>query len=109
MRLPIQVPEALAPQPAHGARANTTQDMSSATELRNKQGIADYTKYWNPDSTKDTDKDQSARLDQYTDVVNAYYDGATDLYEYGWGLNFHFARYYPGAVSYTHLTLPTKA
>lgn len=103
MRLPIQVPEALAPQPAHGARANTTQDMSSATELRNKQGIADYTKYWNPDSTKDTDKDQSARLDQYTDVVNAYYDGATDLYEYGWGLNFHFARYYPGEAFYQAL------
>lgn len=26
----------------------------------------------------------------------AYYDGATELYEYGWGENFHFCRYYPG-------------
>lgn len=29
-----------------------------------------------------------------------YYDGATALYEYGWGANFHFARYYPGEGFY---------
>lgn len=40
------------------------------------------------------------RLSQYTSVVNGYYDGATDLYEYGWGQNFHFARSYPGEAFY---------
>lgn len=25
-----------------------------------------------------------------------YYDGATELYEYGWGESFHFCRFYPG-------------
>lgn len=29
-------------------------------------------------------------------LLAGYYDGATDLYEYGWGQNFHFARYYKG-------------
>lgn len=30
------------------------------------------------------------------DMVNAYYDIATDFYEYGWGQSFHFAPRYPG-------------
>lgn len=25
-----------------------------------------------------------------------YYDGATELYEYGWGTSFHFSRFYKG-------------
>lgn len=32
--------------------------------------------------------------------LSGYYDGATDLYEYGWGQNFHFCRYYPGEAFY---------
>jgi len=80
-----------------GANAQLTM---STQELRNKQGIEGYTKFWKADSAKDTQKDQSQRLEQYTDVVNGYYDGATDLYEYGWGYNFHFARYYPGEAFY---------
>lgn len=32
-----------------------------------------------------------ARKTQYTDVVNKYYDLATDFYEFGWGSSFHFA------------------
>ena len=27
---------------------------------------------------------------------SGYYDGATDLYEYGWGQSFHFSRFYKG-------------
>ncbi|WFD30485.1 sterol 24-C-methyltransferase [Malassezia sp. CBS 17886] len=72
----------------------------SGTNLRNREGIANYTKFWKSDSAKDTNEDQASRVDQYTSVVNSYYDGATDLYEYGWGLNFHFARYYPGEPFY---------
>ena len=72
----------------------------SSEELRNKQGIEDYTKFWDKNAAKDVETEQSKRKDQYTDVVNAYYDGATELYEYGWGRNFHFARYYPGEAFY---------
>ncbi|WFD00526.1 sterol 24-C-methyltransferase [Malassezia yamatoensis] len=68
----------------------------TTTELRDKSGIADYTKFWQSDSKKDSEVDQKNRLDQYTSVVNGYYDGATELYEYGWGRSFHFARYFPG-------------
>ena len=70
------------------------------SNLRNNEGIANYTKFWQADSKNDTETDKANRLDQYTSVVNSYYDGATDLYEYGWGLNFHFARYYPGESFY---------
>ena len=29
-------------------------------------------------------------------VVLGYYDGATELYEYGWSQSFHFSRFYKG-------------
>ena len=29
-------------------------------------------------------------------VALGYYDGATDLYEYGWSQSFHFSRFYKG-------------
>jgi len=34
---------------------------------------------------------QAKRESSYTDMVNQYYDIATDFYEYGWGQSFHFA------------------
>jgi len=69
-------------------------------DVRNRAGIANYTKHWNADSTKDTAEQMDARKTSYTDVVNGYYDGATELYEYGWGTSFHFARYYKGEAFY---------
>ena len=42
--------------------------------VRNEEGIAQYTKYWQSDSAKDTAEHSANRLDQYKDVVNAYYD-----------------------------------
>jgi sterol 24-C-methyltransferase len=39
--------------------------------------------------------------DQY--VTNAYYDLATDFYEYGWGRSFHFSTRYSGE-SFRHAT-----
>lgn len=69
-------------------------------DARNRGGIEAYRKHWNDDSTKDTDAQMEARKQSYTDVVNGYYDGATELYEYGWGHSFHFARYYPGEAFY---------
>ncbi|KAF9239835.1 S-adenosyl-L-methionine-dependent methyltransferase [Melanogaster broomeanus] len=45
---------------------------------------------------RESDTDNKNRLDSYTDVVNGYYDGATELYEYGWARSFHFSRFYKG-------------
>ena len=35
--------------------------------------------------------------------LKGYYDGATGLYEYGWGTSFHFSRYYKGESFYQAL------
>jgi len=32
-----------------------------------------------------------------------FYDGATALYEFGWGKSFHFSRFYPGEEFYASL------
>ncbi|KAE8207776.1 hypothetical protein CF327_g7258 [Tilletia walkeri] len=74
--------------------------MAPSKDVRNMDGIANYNNFWQKDSKNDSATDTANRLDQYTDVVNSYYDGATNLYEYGWGQNFHFARYYPGEAFY---------
>lgn len=76
--------------------------------------IENYTKFWQKDVNKESEVDNENRLDSYTDVVNGeyrcissspsfqftmcpgYYDGATELYEYGWAKSFHFSRYYKG-------------
>lgn len=55
------------------------------SEVKNRAGIARYTQFWNKDSAQDSETQNQNRLDQYQTVTNAYYDGATDLYEYGWG------------------------
>ncbi|GAA5983238.1 hypothetical protein JCM11641_006860 [Rhodosporidiobolus odoratus] len=69
-------------------------------DVRNRAGIASYTAHWDKNSAKDTAEHTGARKDHYTDVVNGYYDGATELYEYGWGESFHFCRYYKGEPFY---------
>jgi sterol 24-C-methyltransferase len=38
----------------------------------------------------------SSRLTLSSPFHSGYYDGATDLYEYGWGQSFHFSRFYKG-------------
>ncbi len=38
-----------------------------------------------------------------TYIPTGYYDGATSLYEYGWGTSFHFSRYYKGEAFYQAL------
>ena len=85
---------------------------------RQSQRVDNYTKFWQKDLDKEADADNQHRLDSYTDVVNGklghppivsflipanssfsctgYYDGATELYEYGWGKSFHFSRFYKG-------------
>ncbi|KAF8155764.1 delta-sterol C-methyltransferase [Crassisporium funariophilum] len=58
--------------------------------------IENYTKFWHADPSKEQEVDNDKRLDSYTEVVNGYYDGATQLYEYGWSQSFHFSRFYKG-------------
>ena len=40
------------------------------------------------------------RRDEYATLTRHYYNLATDLYEYGWGQSFHFARYAYGESFY---------
>lgn len=79
---------------------------------RSDSRIQNYTKFWQKDTAQEADSDNTNRLDSYTEVVNGpyappshekyllflsgYYDGATDLYEWGWAQSFHFSRFYRG-------------
>lgn len=38
-------------------------------DVRNRAGMANYTKHWNADSAKDTAEQMEARKKSYTDVV----------------------------------------
>ncbi|BEI87180.1 hypothetical protein CcaverHIS002_0705260 [Cutaneotrichosporon cavernicola] len=67
-----------------------------AADARSEARVSNYTKFWKKDSAADGNTDRSNRIDKYTDLVNGYYDGATELYEYGWGQSFHFCRFYKG-------------
>jgi sterol 24-C-methyltransferase len=89
----------------------------SSTGIKHSDGrvndrIQNYTKFWNADPLKEQETDNTKRLDSYADVANGqfhlsfelscfmvtlgYYDGATELYEYGWSQSFHFSRFYKG-------------
>ncbi|KAI9638302.1 sterol 24-C-methyltransferase, partial [Dioszegia hungarica] len=65
-------------------------------ETRKTERVQQYAKRWDKDSSKDTDAHKQSRLDEYTEVVNGYYDGATELYEFGWAESFHFSRFFKG-------------
>jgi sterol 24-C-methyltransferase len=57
-------------------------DTPRRTEMKNQ--IGEYTDLFDVSNA-------DARKTQYTEVVNKYYDLATDFYEFGWGHSFHFA------------------
>lgn len=79
--------------------------------------IQNYRGFWDE---KDLSKDKSvdSRVENYTEVINGkktsllvarfahvrsfvgYYDGATELYEWGWAACFHFSRIYKGESFY---------
>jgi sterol 24-C-methyltransferase len=61
-----------------------------------KQATSTYFQFWDKAAKQDTDEDVKVRSEKYTDLVNAYYNLATDLYEYGWAESFHFCRFYKG-------------
>jgi sterol 24-C-methyltransferase len=67
--------------------------MTFATqEKRRKIGVNDMIDQYN-NLHEDT---QENRNDSYTTLVNAYYELATQFYEWGWGQCFHFAYQLPG-------------
>ncbi|THH14408.1 hypothetical protein EW146_g5919 [Bondarzewia mesenterica] len=72
--------------------------MSTPTSRDGRVGqrIENYTAFWQKDANKEAAVDTENRVENYTDVINGYYDGATELYEYGWAQSFHFSRFYKG-------------
>lgn len=79
-----------------GIETTPSHTPTQSGDVRNRARISKYTQFWKSNSSEDTQDDNLKRVTAYESVTNSYYDGATDLYEYGWGKNFHFARYYPG-------------
>ena len=69
---------------------------STVAGKRNLKGIEDYSKFWKKDSKDDGESEMAKRPNQYKDVVNGYYDGATSPYMYGWATSFHFCRFAKG-------------
>lgn len=69
--------------PLFGAMKHTVVFLSSLTG-RQQARINKY----NELHAKETAKD---REDDYSTLVDSYYDLATDFYEWGWGSSFHFA------------------
>lgn len=61
-----------------------------------KLAATTYFRFWEKTANGETEEDINTRSANYTDLVNAYYNLATDLYEYGWSQCFHFCRFYIG-------------
>jgi len=66
----------------------------SSGDARVQNRIENYTGFWEKDVHNDGTTEN--RIDNYTEVVNGYYDGATELYEFAWAQSFHFSRFYKG-------------
>jgi len=77
--------------------------MSTLQDGRQTARLESYTAHWKKDTSRETEEDTKARNESYTDVVNGYYDGATELYEYGWAQSFHFSRFYKGEAFHASL------
>lgn len=80
--------------PTHSAMTKTLADGRQVDRIQN------YSAFWQQKAEKDGKEDTTNRLDNYQNVVNGYYDGATSLYEWGWGSCFHFCRFYKGEGFY---------
>jgi hypothetical protein len=114
----------------HSLTMVTNGHAEAKKDLRSEKLTSQYSSLWNSDSAKDSDANRDARLEQYTDVVNGYYDGATILYECecradhlrkemlmirvdAWGDRFHFSRFRKGesftaSVSYPRPVLHSR-
>jgi sterol 24-C-methyltransferase len=88
----------------HGAKATDHAGFVAILKKNSdaqKQAASTYFQFWDDKTAKnETAEDIKARSANYTDLVNSYYNIATDLYEYGWAQSFHFCRYYTGEGFY---------
>ena len=91
-----------------------TWESDTLKDGRVKSRVANYTAFWDKDAARDGNVQKDNRVENYTDVINGtlllwapkiviklnqllgYYDGATELYEYGWAQSFHFSRFFKG-------------
>ncbi|EEB90469.1 hypothetical protein MPER_11323, partial [Moniliophthora perniciosa FA553] len=69
-------------------------DQKTPADGRDDSRIQNYSKFWHKDTSKETDVDNANRSKQL--YKRRYYDGATELYEWGWAQSFHFSRFYKG-------------
>ncbi|KAG6861384.1 hypothetical protein C0995_000790 [Termitomyces sp. Mi166 len=76
---------------------------TSSADGRVGNRIENYNGFWKEDLGREDEGATEKRLDSYTEVVNGYYDGATQLYEYGWAQSFHFSRFYKGEAFHASL------
>lgn len=87
----------------HGKNGTQTSGLGAVIQ-KNKEAAEieaqKYFKFFERETGDTTEGEMSNRLEEYTSLTNAYYNLATDLYEYGWGQSFHFARYYKGEPFY---------
>lgn len=83
----------------HGTKATDTAGYMAILKKNSaaqKEAASTYFQFWDKTAKHETDEDVKARSEKYTDLVNSYYNLATDLYEYGWAESFHFCRFYKG-------------
>lgn len=87
----------------HGKKGTQTSGLGAVLQKDRKAAEIEaqkYFKFFERETGDTTEREMSNRLEDYTTLTNAYYNLATDLYEYGWGQSFHFARYYKGEPFY---------
>ena len=88
----------------HGESAQVTggvRAMLSKGADAKAAAVDEYFKHFDNKAAKDeTEETRKARTDEYATMTRHYYNLATDLYEYGWGQSFHFARYSIGETFY---------
>jgi len=77
--------------------------MVKSGDARSQGRMENYNAFWQKDAKVDSEVDKDNRLSNYTELINGYYDGATELYEYGWAKSFHFSRFYKGEGFYQSL------
>lgn len=81
----------------HGDSAKATGGvaaMFSKNKEAKKAALDEYFKHFdNKSAEAETEEDRAARTKEYATLTRHYYNLATDLYEYGWGENFHFCRF----------------
>ncbi|KAI9472299.1 MAG: S-adenosyl-L-methionine-dependent methyltransferase [Benjaminiella poitrasii] len=83
----------------HGANVKTGLFTNLTSKNHDVYGITSetYFEMWGKDAEDDDSGEKAkTRASRYSTLVNAYYNLATDFYEYGWGKSFHFCRFYPG-------------